>query len=118
MPNRTAAPKKTTTARGYGSNHKRARARLITRHIDGRRCSWCRKPMYKDPAKNWDGKPLEAHHPEGNPTRNTANELLHSTCNRQCGDPTLARIPPAATDGHTPPAETTTALGQLVMAWP
>lgn len=116
MPNRTPTPKKTTTQRGYDGAHKRNRARLLIRHTDGRKCSWCGRPMFKDPQKNWDGKPLNAHHPEGQPTRTTANELLHETCNKQCGKPgTREHLRPSQT---TPDPDTDPALGRLVLPWP
>lgn len=118
MPNRTPAPKKTTTQRGYGTNHKRARTRLITRHTDGHTCTWCGQPMYKDATKNWDGAPLEAHHPDGQPTRTAAKELLHRRCNRQIGEPgTREHLRPGTTTPHHP-TQTDPTLTPLVMAWP
>lgn len=117
MPNRTPAPKKTTTARGYGHNHQTTRGRLINRHIDGTKCWWCGRPMFKDPAKNWDGKALHAHHPDGQPTKTTARQLLHDTCNKQCGEPgTRDHLRPAL--GTPPSPEVDPQLGELVMAWP
>ena len=119
MRNRTPAPKKTTAQRGYDHNHKQNRRRLLTRHIDETPCYWCGKPMFKDAnkEKNWDGKPLHAHHPEGQPTRTTATELLHDTCNKQCGKPrTRDDLRPALTTPTSP--ESDPALGHLVLPWP
>ena len=74
--------------------------------------------MYKDPTRNWDNEPLHAHHPNGNPTRTTASELLHSLCNKRIGDPTRTRQPhnlEAITDPYGHPD---TELGHLAMNWP
>jgi hypothetical protein len=88
--------------------------------------------MFRDRTKNWDynpnatrtdGKPdltsgaLAAHHPDGDPTRNTANELMHGLCNKQCGEPgTREHLRPTLTIHDT--NQTDTELGALVMQWP
>ena len=61
MPYRTRAPR-TTTQKGLGHRHQQNRARLITRHIDGTPCWWCGKRMFRDKARNRDGRALHADH--------------------------------------------------------
>lgn len=117
MPNRTPAPKKTTAQRGYDHNHKTTRARLLVRHVNGTKCTWCGRPMFKDADQNFDGKALHAHHPDGNPTRTNATELMHDTCNKTCGEPgTREHLRP--TLGMRQVDEVDPALGLLVMGWP
>lgn len=88
MPNRT--PRPSSTARGLGHNHQQHRARLLLRHIDGRPCWCCDRPMYKDPKRNYDGRTLHADHSRARSTvgvgNSTADRLLHATCNEQRGD--------------------------------
>lgn len=84
------APKRgaTTTELGLGWDHQKQRRRLLGKHRDGTPCWWCNQPMYRDPAKNWDGKPLEADHSKSrrdHGTKHLADRLLCSTCNRQRG---------------------------------
>lgn len=77
----------TTTKRGLGWDHQKTRERLLRAHVDGTPCWWCNQPMYRDPAQNWDGRPLEADHSVARSKGgNRADRLLCSTCNRQRGD--------------------------------
>lgn len=77
--------------RGLGWEHRRQRARLLARHQDGAPCDWCKQPMYKAPASNPDGMPLEADHTVARSQGGTrADRLLHGRCNRQRGDGTRA----------------------------
>lgn len=92
-----------STARGLGHEHRKVRARLLDRHIDGSPCPClgdgkcraacpCRPagrglPMYRDPVRNVDLLPLEADH--GSLARSMggtmADRLLLATCNRSRG---------------------------------
>lgn len=92
-----------TTERGYGWKHQQQRERLLRRHRDGAPCSHCGKPMYRDPARNFDGAPLEAQHAdalanhEDKQRAPLASELMHRFCNRSLGDGTRAVTPPGQT---------------------
>lgn len=88
---KTKTPK-TTTERGYGTQHQKQRRILLARHTDGTPCPECGKPMYKTAAKNFDGAALEADHGPGsalkyaeNKQATKATRLLHRTCNRSGG---------------------------------
>lgn len=89
-----------TTERGYGWQHQKQRERLLRAHKDGAPCSHCGKPMYRDPARNFDGAPLEAQHAdalanhEDKQRAPLASELMHRFCNRSLGDGTREVTPP------------------------
>lgn len=93
---------KSTTERGYGWRHQQQRERLMRAHRDGTPCSHCGKPMYRDPAKNFDGAALEAQHTD--PLANydnkqsapLASELMHRFCNRSLHDGTRKVTPPGS----------------------
>lgn len=95
---------RTTTQKGLGWQHQKERERLLKLHADGTECWWCSRPMYRDPAQNIDGRPLEADHSLARSNGGTkADRLLHSECNRsrQAGDrdhqrPAMRRQRPAA----------------------
>jgi len=83
---------KTTTERGYGTQHQKQRRILLARHTDGTPCPECGKPMYKTASKNFDKAALEADHGPGsalkyadNKQTTKATRLLHRTCNRSGG---------------------------------
>jgi hypothetical protein len=108
--------------RGLDHGHEVNRGRLMTRHVDGRRCWWCNKPMFRDPAKNWDRKPLHADHTR---TRarygigNThADRLLHDTCNKQRGNGDHDDERPALIHLAAPILAHDVDLGPLAMGWP
>lgn len=111
----------TTTQRGLGHDHRQNRERLLTRHVDGRRCWWCAKPMFKDAKRNWDGFALEADHTKGRarfgPGKTRADRLLHKTCNIQRGDGTKDHERPALV-GTVDTSVLDTDLGPLAMGWP
>lgn len=92
-----------TTARGLGWRHQQEVERLRARHRDGAACYWCARPMFRDAARNFDGKTLEGDHsdPRSRGGRK-ADRLLHSTCNRQRGDGARDDLRPAVT-GVWPP---------------
>lgn len=138
---KTARPK-TTTEKGLGWEHQKNRDGLIAVHVDGSPCWWCCKPMYREAARNHDGKPLAADHGHARHYGGTkATQLLHFSCNssRKQGDRDderpalhgLARImlnqePPAAPPA-TAPASPSASFGEdseedvalaEVFAWP
>ncbi|OCB46687.1 hypothetical protein A5721_10875 [Mycobacterium vulneris] len=127
MPNTTPRPPKSTTQKGLGWDHQLHRDRLLLRHVDGTLCWWCGRKMFREPTRNWDGKPLNAEHSKSRSlhgtTGNHADRLMHDTCNKQRGDgtrddqrPALDPTRQAALDAH---AETRDVLGDLVyFAWP
>lgn len=79
----------TTTERGLGWSHRKVRAALLRRHVDGTPCDECRRPMYRDAAANWDRRVLAADHTLARALGGTkADRLLHSTCNERRGDGT------------------------------
>ena len=73
---------RTSTQRGYGYSHQQTRKQLLYNHTDGSECEYCGQPMYKDPARNFDHKPLNADHLETDKTRR-AGRLLHDQCNKK-----------------------------------
>lgn len=99
------ARKKTRQERGYDRRHEKQRERLMRQLVDGAPCGHCGKPMYRDPARNFDGAPLEANHsdPLANYTDKRAaplaDELLHRFCNRSLGDYSRQSTPPASAPG-------------------
>lgn len=80
-----------TTQRGYGHQHQQNRARLLRQLQDGSACPVCGRGLYKTPARNFDGAPLEADHHKhplkyaGNKRAAMADRLIHRTCNRAGG---------------------------------
>lgn len=99
------ARKKTRQERGYDRRHEKQRERLMHQLKDGSPCPHCGKPMYRDPARNFDGAPLEANHsdPLANYTDKRAaplaDELLHRFCNRSLGDYSRQSASPASAPG-------------------
>ena len=80
---------KTTKERGYGyTQHEVPRKNLLYNLVDGTECEYCARPMYHDPAKNFDGSPLEGDHNDddgtGKPDKTKPpKRLIHRRCNRQ-----------------------------------
>ena len=77
---------RTTSQRGYGSEHQRTRQRLLRQHVDGAPCVGCGSPMHKATQE------LDAAHPRGmavslNPG-SKADHLEHAACNRSAGNET------------------------------
>ena len=107
MPYRSSQPPKTTTAKGLGWTHQKARARLLNRHVDGTRCAWCGKPMFKDAARNHDRRALHADHEQPRSRGGTtATRLLHGSCNeaRGAGDHRRTTTPVDLDDDYTDPS--------------
>jgi len=73
--------KGTTTERGYDNGHKVNRARMLYNLMDGTKCTYCGKPMYREAALNFDQAPLEADHKHGDKS-SPAYRLIHRRCNR------------------------------------
>lgn len=109
-PPRPAGP--STTERGLGWAHQRDRAVLLRGHVDGTPCPClelndcgpacpCRRvgiglPMYRDPARNADGRALQADHSRARSRGGTrADRLLLATCNASRGDGSRRRQQPA-----------------------
>ncbi|WP_458681939.1 hypothetical protein [Prescottella equi] len=90
---------RTTTEKGLGWKHRQQRERLLRNHVDGTLCWWCNLPMHRDPAKNHDGRPLEADHSLARSRGGTkADRLLHAECNRSRGDGSRDHQRPALAD--------------------
>lgn len=122
----TTKAKQTTTAKGLGWRHQQAAAALLRKHTDGRSCSWCGRPMYRDRMRNWDYNPLStnpnsgklhAHHSEmsraemirrGLPIR-PPDQLLHGRCNIQIGE---------GGNEHLAAGVIQTDTSKLAMPWP
>lgn len=112
----------TTSEKRLGWPHQEKRRRLLASHTDGTPCPCltpvddcgprcpCRAaghglPMYRDPARNPDGRALQADHTQARSRggRALADRLLLATCNASRGDGT--RTPtPAGTTTRTRPA--------------
>ncbi|AAN12645.1 HNH endonuclease [Mycobacterium phage Omega] len=86
---------------GLGWRHQRALRALRAAHVDGSPCDWCGRPMWLDPARNFDYDPessvrgngvLQGDHEvsradclkKGIPVP-LPHRLLHAACNRQRG---------------------------------
>lgn len=76
---------------------------MLLRHVDGTPCWWDARPMYRDPKRNWDGKPLHADHSRTRAVHGTsgnqADRLMHDTCNKQRGDGSRDHLRPALNPG-------------------
>nr|PZN17672.1 MAG: hypothetical protein DIU80_24105 [Chloroflexota bacterium] len=64
-----------TTARGYGYQHQRARVRALAALVPGTPCPRCGQPMYRD-------QPLDLDHTDD---RTGYRGLAHRSCNRRAG---------------------------------
>ncbi|WP_019204571.1 HNH endonuclease [Tsukamurella sp. 1534] len=112
---------KSTTARGLGWTHQQNRRNLLAKHIDGTPCWWCNRPMYREPAQNFDSAGLEADHSVARAHGgHHADRMLHRQCNRERGDGTRDDQRPAITGTdqttHQPPEAS--ALAPRHMPWP
>ena len=117
MPNSTRKPRPTSKQRGLGWDHTQNRERLLARHREGRGCWWCGLPMFKDAARNPDGRALHADHTRARSRGGTvADRLLHASCNEARGDGSRDHDRPAATQTVTDGAQYD--LGHLAMGWP
>ncbi|MEZ0352379.1 hypothetical protein [Mycobacterium sp. pR1184] len=123
MPNTShRKPRPGSTARGLGHDHQQHRSRLLLRHVDGTACYWCAAKMYRDPKRNWDGRPLHADHSRSRSVygvgNTTADRLLHATCNERRGDGSRDDQRPALT-GQSPDNGRDPDLGELTyFDWP
>jgi len=119
MPNKTRSAHQKTTDKGLGWDHQENRANMLTRFVDGKRCWWCGKPMFKDAKKNPDKKALHADHSKSRARfgafRNAANRFLHDTCNKQRGDGSRDHLRPAL---QLQTGADDKGLGDLALEWP
>jgi hypothetical protein len=92
----TAARPARNKNKELGRAHRNQRDRLVKAHTDGTACWWCGQPMYRDPARNFDGKPLNADHTISRAKGGTvADRLLHERCNKERGDGSRDHTRPA-----------------------
>lgn len=112
----TGKRKRTNKERGVGWQHTQQRERLLARHRDGTPCWWCGRPLYRDAARNPDGRALHADHTRARSKGGTvADRLLHGSCNEARGDGSRDHDRPAALSPADEPDED---LGHLAIAWP
>lgn len=98
MTTRATAARKTTTQRGLGWQHQQQTASLKRKHVDGTACWWCSQPMYRDAARNFDGRVLEGDHTVSRAHGGTKTDrLLHGRCNGERGDGSKDNQRPAIT---------------------
>ncbi|WAL46798.1 HNH endonuclease [Rhodococcus pyridinivorans] len=110
--------KKSSAARGLGRRHREQRDRLLRALVDGTPCYWCGRGMYRDPARNWDSKPLEADHILARSKGGTkADRLLCSTCNRQRQDGSRDHQRPALRERPRPRAFPWPVWDETTGAW-
>jgi hypothetical protein len=77
----------TTTQRGLGADHRKQVDHLKRMHRDGTPCWWCWEPMYLDPSRNPDKRPLSGDHSLARSHGGTATDrLLHEICNKRRRD--------------------------------
>lgn len=102
-PTRGISKAKRKTDPNLGWQHQKQRERLKASHVDGTLCWWCDKPMYRDPAQNWDGAQLEADHSTPRSKGGTvADRLVHRHCNRSRGDGSRDHERPAIASNEEP----------------
>ncbi len=82
MPGFTNTGNRSTTARGYGANHQRARAKAFTQLPEYSPCSRCGKTMWKH-AKDRHGR--STLHYDHNATRTGYLGFSCADCNRRAG---------------------------------
>lgn len=82
MPGFRGVRRGTTTARGYGQQHTKARAAAFARLPEVSPCCRCGKPMFKW-AKDKHGK--SALHYDHNAARTGYLGFAHALCNRRAG---------------------------------
>lgn len=101
---RTRTSATSSTARGYGQQHRKRREQLLARHVDGTPCTWCDQPMYVDKERNFDAAILEADHSDSLKLHGMSlpDQLLHRRCNRQKREGGQGRehLRPAPAEGH------------------
>lgn len=71
----------TTTRRGYGWSHQKARAKALDQLVDGDPCPYCQQPMAREMDLDYDHYPPMA---KGG-TPDGPRRLAHSSCNRSAG---------------------------------
>lgn len=63
------------------TRHKRARERLRFNLVDGELCEYCGRPMYREGAKNFDRRTVQADHLNAD-LSHEPQRLIHAACNR------------------------------------
>jgi hypothetical protein len=86
-----------TTAVGLGYAHQQERARAIKAMPDGTPCpyGYCgHAPMYKNPARNYDGRALHYDHIIARALggHNGPKRLAHARCNMKAGQALRAKL--------------------------
>jgi hypothetical protein len=110
------ATRRTTTERNLGHKHQQQVKKLHRDHIDGTKCWWCGRPMYRDKHLNWDRKTLAGDHSIPRARGGTlADRLLHGQCNSERGDGSHDDKRPALTGKNL---DNDRGLGPLAMPWP
>jgi hypothetical protein len=77
----------TTTQRGYGWSHQKARAKALDDLVDGEPCPFCGEAMAGDMDLDYDHYPPLAM----GGTPDGPRRLAHSSCNRRAGQAISAR---------------------------
>jgi hypothetical protein len=121
VPSRSSGARRrnTTTERQLGWDHQQNRDRLLLRHVDGKPCWWCGRPMFRDADRNHDHRALHADHTQSRSRGGrVADRLLHASCNGARGDGSRDHERPAAgaTGRDRTPGQFD--LGDLAMDWP
>ena len=78
----------------YAYRHQLQRAAALAALADGTGCPDCGLPMYKDKARNWDGRVLHYDHiiPVSAGGANGPKQLCHASCNQSRGGQIGARV--------------------------
>lgn len=76
-----------TTAIGMGWPFQRDRKRAMAALRDGTPCDLCGRPMFREAARNWDGRVLNYDHivPRALGGAHGPCRLVHQTCNVRAG---------------------------------
>lgn len=101
---RKAAGGSSTTARGYGAEHQKARARALRELQDGEPCPFCGGPMFPEQELDYDhAVPLAVGGARGD------RRLSHASCNRSAGGKLRAALRNGSARRTAPPAPAQTA---------
>ena len=78
----------------YAYRHQLQRAAALAAMPDGSGCPDCGQGMYRDKARNWDGRVLHYDHiiPVSEGGANGPKQLCHASCNQSRGGQIGARI--------------------------
>ncbi len=93
--------------RGYGHAHRKRTALLLAQLVDSTRCPRCPRPMYRNPARNFDGRKLQGDHyalARALGSTQLADTLCHARCNQSAGA-TLGNRLRGRARHHPPPPD-------------